>query len=351
MEHERRRHTRHSISLAAEITTADGKTHAAAVKDFCLGGLFVACRALADNERVDEGAPLRVNFAVPIEGVDHEFEVATCIARILPGGIGVNFMQSDIATLKALRALATYARQMRKNQGTSARLTVPTEAVVSGVDPAMLDASRVLERCKSIVADYLTANIQALYKRADEKLAQTCTDAIGTAEEGRCFHAMWELNNLQSTIHMSLRAHILSQLDQLIRPTGRGPGAEDPDEMEDLSLVDTQNFSDWLAIKAILEEAETRTAQSCDSLERSLSALVQAPVDENSNPVGPTGICAAFHDAVHDLWLSPVAREPLFEAFRETMMANLDGLYAELNALFQAHAAPGQPAKGDLAAG
>ncbi len=341
VEHERRRHTRHPISLSATIIAPNGDAHEAIIKDFCLGGLFVACRGLVDppgGRPVGKEAPLRVSFVLPVEGRDESFEVFTQVARVLSDGMGVHFTDADVSTLKALRALATYAKQERKRAEAAARLAVPSETVISGVDADMLDASKVLVRCKSIVADYLTANIEALYKRADEKLSQACTDAIGTAEEGRYFHAMWELNNLQSTIHMSLRADILNRLDELMRPEGRrSTDLEDTDEMGDLSLVDTQSFSDWLAIKEILEEASKRTAESNAKLEQNLSQLLRIRVDENSNPVAPLTICAAFHDAVHGLWLSPVARDPLFQAFRETLIENLSDLYRELNALLEAH--------------
>ncbi|NIR30100.1 MAG: DUF1631 family protein [Gammaproteobacteria bacterium] len=345
MEHERRRHTRHPISLPATIIAPNGDAHEAVIKDFCLGGLFVACRELvepASGRRIGEEAPLRLSFVLPVEGRDESFEVFTQVARVLSDGIGVHFTDADVSTLKALRALATHAKHTRRKSEAAARLAVPSETVVSGVDAGILDASRALFRCKGMVADYLTANIEALYKRADDKLSQACADAIGTAEEGRYFHAMWELNNLQSTIHMSLRADVLSRFDELMRHKGRRPsGLEDTDDIGDLSLVDTQSFSDWLAIKEILQEASAQTAESSAKLEGYLTQLLRTSVDENTNPVSPIGICAAFHDAVHGLWLSPVAREPLFQSFRETLIANLDGLYAELNAVLEEHGVSG----------
>jgi hypothetical protein len=332
---ERRRHTRHPVSLTARITTPNGKGHAATIQDFCLGGLFVACQALVAEPALDQGARVQVSFVLPVDGRDRRFDVATQVARFFPAGMGLHFFQSDVETLQALRALTQVARKVRKERQAAARLALPSETVVAGVDAHMLDASKALARCKGTVADYLTANVEALYKRTDEKLSKAASDAIGSSEEGRHFHAMWELNNLQSTIHTAFRADILRRLDDLLRPDA--PSADAGDGVVDLALADTESFSDWLVVKEILEEATPRTAASCHRFEERLSRVLQTPVDENTNPVGPIGICAAFHDAIHGLWLSTLAREPLFEAFRETVMANLETLYAELNAALDEH--------------
>ncbi|NIR28140.1 MAG: DUF1631 family protein [Gammaproteobacteria bacterium] len=332
---ERRRYIRQPVQLEAAITARRGTRHAGMIEDFCPGGLFVRCEELAkpppgQKRQVAPEDRIRVDFSLPYRGRHKIFELEARVAGLFKGGLGLQFIDPDPDAVDALQVLADQTNKTRK---ASFRAEVSDED--TRAPRTVSEAPRILARFRGIVNDFVSRQLEGLFEKARQTLFSAARDAGSNAEEREYFEALQEIENVRSTVESSFRDDIVRQLDELGKVQGVGGESEDREAMSDLSLVDTQSFNDWLEIKKLLEKAKPRHQESCYKVERRLSHLLRLPVDEQNNPVGPTSICSAYHDALQNLGVSRPGRAALFRSLGRTVIGNLGNLYDELNELFE----------------
>ncbi len=332
---ERRRYVRQPVRLEAAITTAGETRHAGVIEDFCPSGLFVRCEELAKppprQERLVAAEDrVRVDFSLPYRARHKIFEVDARVAGLFKGGLGLEFIDPDPDAVDALQALADQTNKTRK-----ATLRAGVSDEDTRIPQIVTEAPRILARFRGIVNDFLSRQLKELFEKARQTLFAAARDAGTNAEEREYFEALHEIENVQSTVQSSFRDDIARQLDELGKFQDTADEGEDSDAMSDLSLVDTQSFSDWLEIKKLLEKAKPRHQESCYKIERRLSHLLRLPLDEESNPVHPTSICSAYHDALQNTGVSRPGRAALFRSFEQMIIGKLGELYDELNELFE----------------
>lgn len=332
---ERRRYVRQPIRLDAAVTTPANTRHGGTIEDFCPGGLFVRCEELAtppprQARKVNQGERVRIDFSLPYRGRPKIFETSARVAGIFKGGLGLQFVDPDPDAVDALQALADETNKARK---------ATRRAEVSDEDTRTLhtisEAPRVLARFRGLVNDFLSKALPELFNKSRQDLFTASRDAASNAEERQAFEALQEVENVEKTVEQTFRDDILRQFDDLGKPERYGEDEEERDAKSDLSLVDTQSFSDWLELKKVQEKTKPRHRGSCYKIERRLSHLLRVPVDEENNPVGAGAICAAYHDALQNLGVGRIGRVSLFKAFEHIIIGNLGALYGDLNALFE----------------
>ena len=68
---------------------------------------------------------------------------------------------------------------------------------------------------------------------------------------------------------------------------------------EELSLIDTGSFNDWLLTVQIIERAKRRGVGPQNDLSLRLSQLLKRELEET--PFGLEGVCSNFHDSMQNL--------------------------------------------------
>ena len=329
---ERREHVRHALELDAEVGILDGPSRACRIEDFCPGGLFLSFAnsgggeiAVGDKplERFDE---LVVRFTAPVRGKDQEFELDVLVARVVAGGVGVSFQGKAGAAIHALNHLLSDAQQAGKDAAASRGSRERVRKSVGEV----ADASHVLDTYRNRVVAYLESNLAALFEQARDGLFTSARDTEDREAQRTLFDAIQELDGLKESTQT---AFLDSMSEQLRKPGVRNFGGESSASQTsnlDVALVDTGTFDDWVVMKDIISRASPRYAERQAKVGALLSRLLNVDIDDDSNPVGVTGIGLTFHDAMQNLGAGRDCRQAILQAFEESIVAGLGTLYDDL---------------------
>ncbi|MCP4040380.1 MAG: DUF1631 family protein, partial [Gammaproteobacteria bacterium] len=323
---EKRAHIRQPLDLDARIITSDHSAHNCGIKDFCLGGLFIACTGRSDAGDAHQHLPvvvgdqILVDFAIDLRGKPQFFRLQARVAGIFRGGIGVEFIEPDPGALLALQELASRTQ----HAGMQAAPSHPAPRAPGS------PGGKTLTACRQVVSRYLKTHIEALFKQASDDMFVAARDAINDVDQRLCYDTLKEIEQLKAPIDRVFYGTVLDAMEQPGMPLKKRTSAQ-PEQLSGLSLLDSQEFQDMLTVQRILEKTEMRHQDQLFMLLKRLSQVAMVELNDQNNPVGPVGICAAFHDSLQHLGASRMARKSIFSAFENSVIKNLDDLYTELN--------------------
>ena len=141
---ERRRHARYPLQLEARLALPGGETRSCRLEDFGAGGLFLALEESSDESIIAGAKPLSRNDRVVVQFVGEQgpsgrahsgslHSISAPVARVLPAGLGLAFVDLDPPSIQAVRQLIALVRQ------TQAAVAKPAM-----VDPAPLKPPRAV---------------------------------------------------------------------------------------------------------------------------------------------------------------------------------------------------------------
>lgn len=329
---ERRKYIRQPVELPARLFALGHPALACTIRDFCLGGLFLACPELDEPERAAGARPVAQNdvvsiqFSIDTRGQRRRFEVKARVAGLFGGGLGVEFQDPSPEALHALQDLANRTQQARVREQRQ-------RSGAGTASPETFDTARILAGCKERVTSYLDENVKGLFEVATRDLFVAARDARSNAEQTACLDAMKETEKVGGPIEAVFVGQVLEQMDNLGEGTmSKAADAEEPFS-DELALVDSQAFNDWLTVKKIIEKTASRLKEHEYGLEQRLTRLLGAVMDQQSNPISALSLCSAFHESMQNLGVSHLARQAIFGGFEARVIGNLDGLLEELNEL------------------
>jgi len=325
---EKRAYIRQPVEVPARFGRPGAPGHVAVIRDFCLGGVFLDCAGAPGFER---DSRVEIGFAASLRGQRRSFGLQARVAGLFKSGMGVEFLEPDPEALIALQEAAAAHRRAQATRDAERERDEP-RPVPGEVDTSRLPAVR--NELRQALSRFAEEQSGRVFEVADEALFAAARDAATNVEQNQCFDAQKELGRLRRSIESSFREDLLHHLDHLGESRASAEEEREDDGLSELSLVDTQSFTDWLAVKKILEKAEPRYRDRQFVLQVRLSALAGVRIDEENNPIGPTGVCFSFHDSLQNLGASRPAREAIFDAFDETVVARLGDLYDEVDQIF-----------------
>ena len=122
-----------------------------------------------------------------------------------------------------------------------------------------------------------------------------------------------------------------ASLQSPLKPEPKGaPGAA-------LSVVDKNEFEEWLAVRVMVTRADTRYRGDLLQLKLRLDHLQVANRTGHHNPLGPALVSEAFHNALGQLNLSRDVEKICLKVFELTVLKELGPMYRELNNILIRH--------------
>jgi diguanylate cyclase (GGDEF)-like protein len=121
---ERRRHARYPLQLSARLGLPGGETHSCRLEDLGAGGLFLTLEETAGEPIIAGGKVLARNDMVVVQFAGEQgpsgrahpaaslHSISAPVARVLPTGLGLAFVDLDPPSLQAVRQLVALARQV-----------------------------------------------------------------------------------------------------------------------------------------------------------------------------------------------------------------------------------------------
>ena len=266
----------------------------------------------ANPTSVRKGDPATIDFAVPIGSQSRHFKLDAIVARAFKGGMGVAFSNPDGAALRVLEGLARIAANFKPSKG-------------------LTDGESLAALCQDVLARRLTPLVQSFFESINDRLLLAAREASNNLDQSSHFDAITELERLKGLIERKFADGFLEGFKRL----GSGQCANEQ-RLEDacpaeLSLLEKEELEDLLTIGEIIARAEPRYQGPLTELEERFSAGAKVAVDKSNNPVGPAAVCHVFRGALRASEIQPKVMQLIYGVFDECVVAELGGLYDELN--------------------
>ena len=324
---ERRAYTRIKLTLGVEVSSVD-MTASYEVRDYCLGGMLLIYKQgpqALQPAALTKGDPLIIGFSLPVRNRVQHFTLDAEVARTFDSGVGVAFIHPSPATLQALQVL----------DGSVAPVTDSQPAISSD---ALTNKHQILSQCRRILSQHLFEILHDFFRQADDRLLECAQQASSNQEQSLYFEEIAELTRFRQSVTETFHDAVMERIDVLDQPQpfvhDRGYAAEEMSSFE-LSIVDKEEFENWVLISAMISKIESRFSEELFDLLQRLAALTEAEgVDKENNPLGPAVICRAFCDALKVLRLQLAHATELYALFEQIVIPHLARLYHDLSALF-----------------
>lgn len=325
-----RAHIRQNVDMPVRLRAEATGEIAARIGDFCLGGLLVHL----DDEQsrflaaFREGDTLDVVATVQGFRGERDISLTARIARVEEAGLGLRFESPDTTALLALQNHVRSLRDSAAEPGQSAASTAATqkkhsaEHIAKAVSALRMMVEAVLHEC-----------MEAFFPAAEAALL----DAADQAGSNQAQHPYFEAGKLLARGARPLQQNFIAGVCQNIDAMAQGRELDAADAAAEqgggLSLVDKEEFEDWLALKVMATRAEGRFNEDILHLQLRLDDLFQITLSARRNPLHPAFICRAFGESLRLIPLKSKTDRVVLAAFEAEVINKLDTLYRQSNAL------------------
>jgi EAL domain-containing protein (putative c-di-GMP-specific phosphodiesterase class I)/GGDEF domain-containing protein len=321
---ERRAQKRFEVLQAASLKTGSGQEIACEIRNFCLGGLFLRLDGPAVMPQMRAGEDIEVSFTPSAAYTSQTFNVKARLARQGPEGIGVAFVGTPLDATRALNRIATAMRTQRmlgrRYQGT--------------------DSRQLQETCRTLLAQAVELGLQGFFGSIEDRLAAAASKTDSFAERNALLSASDQVRVHAALVRDGLPKRVIEAFNRLQRPQPPAP----PRDRKGLSIVQTEEFEDWLNISGEISKLEDRFSGDLGGLVPRVEKLYGYPIDRDNNPFGPAAILHAARSEFAALDLPRGALKPFYGALREALLQPLEELYRQLGELLPEATTGARPA-------
>lgn len=315
---DRRLQRRFDVLQAARLKTAAGQELECEIHNFCLGGLFLKWDAGQDSAALSallkEGDGVEVSFTPPPAIGLQTFNLKARLARRSADGVGVAFIGTP---LEATRALNKVAASLRTQHMVGKRYQGK-------------DSPQLLETCKNLLAQSVQEAVEAFYGLIEGKLSAAAAQLTNFAERNELMDAHGLIRLHEPIARQVVQQRVLESLEQLFKK--KHPPEPKP-EKAGLSIVQTEEFEDWLNLTAEINKLEARFGDELVALQPRLEKLYGRPLDRSINPFAPSVVEHAVKAAFENLSLSTKARHVIYRTMGEVLAHVLSALYQQLEGI------------------
>jgi diguanylate cyclase (GGDEF)-like protein len=317
------------VELDAIVHPERGRTWSCTIRDFCSEGMMLSGEERAGRSLRSTGFDPRrddlihIHFAVPRGESTLNFRLTARVARTLENGLGVYF--PDNMPVRAFDALKGYA-----DAGDAAVDQATDNAVEASGALSPEDGDRVRRRLRKLTAKGLPQLFKAFFERAEEELLIRARDAGSNELENKLYEAMRAVERGASSVAKDAGRTILAQIDEVSEKAPTPAHAQTDEREARLSLVDTDQFEDWLSVANVISRAENRYQYELLAITQRLGLVAKPWTRKDIVPVGPNVITVAFDEAMMQVDLDREIRQVIYGFFGDALLAFLRKFYEAL---------------------
>ncbi len=188
------------------------------------------------------------------------------------------------------------------------------------------DAAHLLTLCRDRLAHGVATAFADNLGKAHDDLLGMADRATSLEHQQLYFTAIEFLANRGQPLLQQFRAGYVAHFDASLAGLRRGRRLERPEELGELSLIDTEDFERDLAIGKHSARAACNCANQLTALERRLAALLHLPrVSQDDNPLYPRALFNAMLAALNALGAADQLALTLLQEFERQTSAELPG--------------------------
>jgi diguanylate cyclase (GGDEF)-like protein len=267
-------------------------------------------------------------FALVVDGRSQNYELSLTIFRIIGSGFGCGFENVDPQTIARLQELASSLNPQAITQ--SAEDLAASQARFS---KKFVELKKPLSELVSTAADKMCIDFLAA---VDNALFLGARDAGNNVDEGHFLDGQNEIRSRADDISIAVPKMLFKGVSILNSPLSLIDDDPDPDQpvsISELSLVDKDEFEDFLTLAQLISDLEPRFKRELYELDCRFSLLANREVDERSNPIGPAVVGGIFAEELKNLRSEQIAINVIYRSLGKVLELNLAFLYEDANKL------------------
>lgn len=306
---------RFPVTLEVTVTFPGQVVSSCTIRDYCANGMYLLC---GRSINVNREEPVHIEFSLPLPGGEESYRLAARVARVAGNGLGVAFGERYPAAIAALSQLAA-------SQSASTRQKVMHNS--SEIE----DAGGLIVRCRDISAEHLRKFVQRLFLEVDDALQRIIEEGESGKPPITSFSVAYELRKKQPDILNRFIELVDGQYELLTTPGYRSRFVQKDATQGELTLIDTRELDNWLAVRAKAARLEESLGDNLEALEIRFERLSVTPVTLENNPVGPFTIVSAFREVLEGQEFDEGVSSVILSTVGELLHSSLKSLYDELN--------------------
>lgn len=347
----KRASTRYLVDLNALVHPNVGRSWLCQIQDFCDGGMLLVeqnGRPRRNLPGITVGEVVAIHFSMPKDGKNHTFRLEGKIVRTMDTGVGINFPkgmgQDALDALSEFSGMKPVPEQAPVGQSVAAGNNEPSNAAsgpsgqptdfsTSDIKPE--DARRIVAALRKQLTNVIPDMARGIFKYLDDELLELAKDAKSNAEQSEYFAMMSTLEKAKKEVAQGFANDILGQIDKprdLQTILDARKKAEEERKAQSakrikLSLVNTDEFEDWLAVANLVTRSERMYEKYQTQLLHDMGMLVDSWSHAEANPLGTSAIIRAMDDAFSTVELTKEIREKFYDGLESKMLPQFRNLY------------------------
>ena len=321
----RRRYTRYEINLAATLVAGDSSFIQCVIRDFCSGGMFIEIKQEKGLHSLKQNQIIQVQFIINLDQGEEEFSLEVQIIHIKSMGIGVAYEGNSEQAFKVLK------KQIQNSLGFAEVERRNNPESQAKQDKLETDLSSLMKEAFSSIIGKFYSHIKLKLAEVIEKGGSyqeqlVLTDAITNfkinktiIEENFC-----SVTDRDSSL---LGSSSFDQIDELHAESS-------------LSLVEKNDFEDWLNLSSIIRHLEALFEGELKSLQGKMEYILEVDSNILLNPLCPAKLCDRFRDTLSEIEENDLKKRTMYVLFEETLINCLSELYGKMDAILLANGAP-----------
>jgi len=311
---ERRQYKRYWVLQPALLNNSWAGSFSCEINDFCPKGVLVSfpdSSAYPAAVQQLQDQPVTIEFRPDPAGADL-YRLTGRVVRVSQNSLGIaieNFPANAFLDLTRIAKEST---------------VTPASSQAHAFPQSQVDTAKA--RCHEQFIAFITQAIRDFYGNLENKLTQAAYQSSDFAES-RLINALFPLIfSRRAEIEQAFldASYFRQKFDQ--RPT-----SADQYQSEQLSLVDIDDFEDWLNASQAINELGFEHQSAIENFEIRYRLLASSTATAHDNPYGPYFIFQTFRKTIAAMDLKYTIRAILYKAFFESLSRYFEDFYQGLN--------------------
>ncbi len=308
---QRRQSERHDINLTSSMSVDGARFVECMIRDISKGGVFIdvphnGIGALSLQQQ------LLLHFSVNLDQDDRDFSLDVKIAHIDGKGFGVTFSGNADPFFKAL----TKRSQLKNKVSSEKSLTL----------------QKLDSEFSSLSQEVFPLIIDGFFKKAENTIEQ----AVKTSEDYHTHVTLLDtFTNLKINKIKILNSFCNSTLQDIqLKPSSiLEQSSKKVSDESILSLVEKDDFEDWLNLLPIIRNLEGVFQSQLTSSQEKIAFILRLEVNQVANPFSPKYLCERFRDTLSKIEDSERGKNWLYDIYGEILSEHLPSTYKKLNSI------------------
>ncbi|WP_370690720.1 DUF1631 family protein [Methylicorpusculum sp.] len=317
----RRRHLRYAIKLDATLVLSNGQNFSCEIQDFCSSGFLLSLHPSSQELQFPANKRVQLRFSLNMDTDVRPVQLEVRVMHASANGIGVFIESIPTEIFNALK------NEVFKESGpTTHDLTESIEAKLHQDN---------LKQIKNWLDDELVGLLNSFFQRLDEDFKKSVHKISTSALEDLITTLKFNYDSITSEFCNS----VFLNVDSMAGSSNRD-NSLNPETMDKLSLVEKDDFEDWLNLSAVIRRLTKRFEYPLAQINSQLKRLFGHWARDVKNPISPDALCDNFRELILQLNLEITINQTLYSAFEKVLTENLETLYEHFERLLSGLSAP-----------